>query len=138
MSSSIALRNRALDELIKTEETYINDLNIVTSTYVEEMISPTDIPVPENLKNKERFIFINVVAILEWHKKFITFLEKCIANPIEFGPIFEKVHRKFEIYATFHHHKYLSNLLVSENQEYFSKLRKKFDHGDVGVKLLLI
>lgn len=128
MSDPLKNRQHALDELIDTEIKYIKDLKFIINDYYKEMSSPTKIPIPDNLKNKTKFIFMNILGILEWHEKFIVYLEKCIKNPIEFGPTFEKIHRKFEIYATFHHFKYLSDLLISENRDYFEKLRVQFGH----------
>lgn len=128
MVDPLSMRQYALDELMDSEQKYITDLKYITDDYMEEMSKPSDIPLPENLKEKTKFIFMNILGILDWHQKFIKHLEKCYNNPIEFRPTFEKCYRKFEIYATYHHRKYQSDLLVSDNKEYFEKLRIKFKH----------
>ena len=68
---SMKRRSYVLEELIKTEETYVQDLALIVDGYIKEIRNPdSDIPMPEDLKGgKERMIFGNLEAIYEWHRE---------------------------------------------------------------------
>lgn len=67
-------RNSALDELILTEKSYVNDLSLIVNGYICDIRTPNiDIPVPDGLKNgKYRMIFANIEAIYEWHREYVS------------------------------------------------------------------
>lgn len=61
----------ALEELVHTEEKYVQDLSSIVDGYIREIRDPdSDIPMPDDLKGgKERMVFGNVEAIYEWHRE---------------------------------------------------------------------
>lgn len=61
----------ALEELIKTEQDYINDLGLLVNGYMIEINNEkSDVPLPDDLKdNNYRRVFANIEAIYEFHRE---------------------------------------------------------------------
>lgn len=71
IDASKTKRMYALNELVHTEETYVQDLALIVDGYIKEIRDPeSDIIMPDDLKGgKERMVFGNMEAIYEWHRE---------------------------------------------------------------------
>lgn len=71
MELALQKRMYVLNELIKTEEVYVDDLSMIVDGYIREIRNPnSDIPMPDDLKGgKERMVFGNVEVIYDFHRK---------------------------------------------------------------------
>jgi len=120
----------ALQELMSTEELYIQDLSEIVNGYLAEIRNKdSDIPIPEVLKGKERIVFINIEQIYEWHRDFFfKSLQRCSKTTSELGSMIKKSERKFQMYHVYCQQKPLSEHIVTENQIYFDQIRQKLKH----------
>lgn len=73
IESAMRQRMHALEELVQSEEAYVQDLSLIIDGYIREIRDPnSDIPMPEDLKGgKERMVFGNIEAIYEWHREYV-------------------------------------------------------------------
>lgn len=71
IESAMKQRMHALEELVQSEEAYVQDLSLIIDGYIREIRDPnSDIPIPDDLKGgKERMVFGNIEAIYEWHRE---------------------------------------------------------------------
>lgn len=71
VESAIRRRKYAFNELVHSEETYVNDLSLIVDGYIKEIRDPnSDIPMPDDLKGGKVFmVFGNLEAIYEWHRE---------------------------------------------------------------------
>lgn len=130
------MRDHVLNELIKTEEKYVEDLSEIVNGYMSEVLNPTDILIPDELKGKERMVFINIAAIYEWHRdSFSISLGKCLNDPGQIGQLFKKSERKLRSYIVFCQNKHISERIVSDNLNYFDEVRNKLQHK-LGVSII--
>ncbi|XP_037933419.1 triple functional domain protein isoform X2 [Teleopsis dalmanni] len=134
-------RRCALDELISTEELYIQDLSDIVNGYIVEIRnSNSDIPLPEDLKGgKERMVFGNIEAIYEWHRDyFLRALRHCQSKPGDLGAMITRYERKFNMYTVYCQNKPVSEHIVNEHALYFDQIRDKLRHrlvlGDLLIK----
>jgi triple functional domain protein len=128
-------REYVLDELVKTEEAYVQDLSLIVNGYIAEIRNPnSDIPMPEDLKGgKERMVFGNIEAIYEWHRDiFLKSLQNCVQNPCELSAVINRNRAKLRMYVVYCQNKPVSEHIVQEHFSYFEEIKKKLEH-----KLLL-
>lgn len=73
IESAMRQRMHALEELVQSEEAYVQDLSLIVDGYIREIRDPnSDIPMPDDLKGgKERMVFGNIEAIYEWHREYV-------------------------------------------------------------------
>lgn len=90
-----------------------------------EVLNPTDLAFPDDLKGKERMVFINIQAIYEWHRDYFLVALKNCSIPSEIGQLFKKSERKFRSYIVFCQNKHISERIVSDNINYFEEVRNK-------------
>lgn len=82
-------RRCALEELVATEKTYINDLEGVVGGYMERIRNGA-VTLPKDLKRgKINFVFGNIEDIYKFHRdQFLGRLEKCLEEPEQLGSAF--------------------------------------------------
>ncbi|CAD7004183.1 unnamed protein product [Ceratitis capitata] len=128
IESALRKRQYAIDELITTEKSYIEDLRSIVHGYLAEVLDPnSDIPIPDDLKGgKERMVFGNIEAIYEWHKKsFLDALVRCRNSPADLGPIIKRYYHKFDMYNKYYQNKPVSDHIVTTHLVYFDQIRQK-------------
>ncbi|XP_049317720.1 rho guanine nucleotide exchange factor 25-like isoform X2 [Bactrocera dorsalis] len=127
IESALRSRQRAIDELIDSEKSYIEALKSIVEDYLAEVLDPkSDIPKPDDLKGgKERMVFGNIEAIYEWHKKsFLEALVRCRNSPADLGLLIEDYLHKFDMYKIYFRNKPLSDHIVTTHLLYFDKIRQ--------------
>ncbi|XP_039965934.1 triple functional domain protein [Bactrocera tryoni] len=141
IESALRLRQYAIDELITTEKSYIEDLKSIVDDYLAEVLDPkSDIPKPDDLKGgKERMVFGNIEAIYEWHKKsFLEALVRCRNSPADLGPLIKRYLHKFDMYNKYFQNKPVSDHIVTTHLLYFDKIRQnlgsRLDLNDLLIK----
>ncbi|XP_050333184.1 rho guanine nucleotide exchange factor 25-like isoform X1 [Bactrocera neohumeralis] len=141
IENALRLRQYAIDELITTEKSYIEDLKSIVDDYLAEVLDPkSDIPKPDDLKGgKERMVFGNIEAIYEWHKKsFLEALVRCRNSPADLGALIEDYLHKFDMYKKYFQNKPLSDHIVTTHLPYFDKIRQnlgsRLDLNDLLIK----
>ncbi|KAH8365464.1 hypothetical protein KR093_001054 [Drosophila rubida] len=130
-SQAAALKKRqmVLNELVSTEESYVQDLQTIVNGYMKE-IHNKEIPRPVDLQGgKMDLVFNNITEIYEWHRdKFLRALRHCQRTPADLGPLIENSTKKFTMYYYFCSNKPLSEYIVNEHCDYFEKIRIKLGH----------
>ncbi|KRG05585.1 triple functional domain protein isoform X2 [Drosophila mojavensis] len=128
-TSALNRRQLALNELVATEESYVQDLSKIVNGYMEE-IHNKDIPRPVDLLGgKMDLVFNNIKEIYEWHRdKFLILLRQCQKSPAELGPLIESSAKKFTMYYYFCSNKPLSEFIVNAHYQYFDQIRQKLGH----------
>ncbi|XP_068598074.1 rho guanine nucleotide exchange factor 25 [Brachionichthys hirsutus] len=116
-----------LRELIETERLYVEDLGLVVQGYMATMANQG---VPEDMKEKDRIVFGNILQIYDWHKNyFLGELERCVADPDSLAQLFIKHERRLHMYVVYCQNKPKSEHIVSEYIEtYFEALRQQLGH----------
>ncbi|XP_023159641.2 rho guanine nucleotide exchange factor 25 isoform X3 [Drosophila hydei] len=128
-ASALNKRQLALNELVLTEESYVQDLSKIVNGYMKE-IHNKEIPRPVDLLGgKMDLVFNNIKEIYEWHRdKFLIFLRQCQKSPAELGPLIESSAKKFTMYYYFCSNKPLSEFIVNAHYQYFDQIRQKLGH----------
>ena len=64
-------RTYVLQELVETEQSYVENLSRVVEGYMGLMRDPDcDVVMPDELKDgRDRMVFANIEAIFEWHRE---------------------------------------------------------------------
>ncbi|XP_033149273.1 rho guanine nucleotide exchange factor 25 [Drosophila busckii] len=129
ISAALHKRQQSLNELVATEETYVQELQKIVHGYMKE-INCSDIPRPADLQGgKMDLVFNNIKDIYEWHRdKFLRGLRHCQKSPADLGPLIEKSRNKFIMYYHFCSNKPLSDFIVTANSQYFDQIRDKLGH----------
>ncbi|KAM8710186.1 hypothetical protein ACLKA7_016907 [Drosophila subpalustris] len=122
-------RQLVLNELVTTEESYVQDLQKIVNGYMKE-IHNKEIPRPVDLQGgKMDLVFNNIKEIYEWHRdKFLRALRHCQKSPVDLGPLIKNSTNKFTMYYYFCSNKPLSEFIVNEHQQYFDQIRQKLGH----------
>ncbi|XP_067944220.1 rho guanine nucleotide exchange factor 25-like [Watersipora subatra] len=121
-------RGFVLRELLDTERKYVEDITVLVNGFME-VISTMELP--DSLKGREKIVFGNIRAILNFHRdKFLPELEKVYDNPQKIGSLFTKYEKQLRLYVTYCENKPRSEYLVAEHPSTFHKLASK-----VGKKL---
>ncbi|XP_066917707.1 kalirin-like isoform X10 [Clytia hemisphaerica] len=111
---AVLKRMTVLRELIKTENDYINDLELIELKYRPAFLQRDDIP--EELKNRDRIIFGNLTDILDFHKgTLIKDLQQCESTPENLPNVFLKSEKKFEHYIQYCANKPRSATLIHDH-----------------------
>lgn len=85
-------------ELLQTERTYVKDLEICITIFLNELKNDNDNNVPPNLVGKEHIIFGNMEEIFEFHNSiFLKELEKYETIPEDVGHCFVTWAAKFDM-----------------------------------------
>ncbi|ESO12215.1 hypothetical protein HELRODRAFT_62454, partial [Helobdella robusta] len=109
-----------LDELMDTENKYIQDLTLIVEGYMT-LVKDSDIVKPPSLKDqKEAMVFGNVHQILDWHENTLKAeIERCIHDPQHLASVFIKYEKRFLMYVKYCENKPKSEDIVFENLDYF-------------------
>ncbi|XP_032599210.1 rho guanine nucleotide exchange factor 25 isoform X3 [Drosophila grimshawi] len=128
-ASALNRRQLALNELVITEESYVQDLQMIVNGYMKEIYNK-EIPRPPGLQDgKMDLVFNNIKEIHEWHRdKFLRALRHCQRSPADLGPLIESSAKKFTMYYYFCSNKPLSEYIVNEYYDYFDQIRQKLGH----------
>eukprot|EP00800_Vazella_pourtalesii_P012388 TRINITY_DN291_c1_g1_i2.p1 TRINITY_DN291_c1_g1~~TRINITY_DN291_c1_g1_i2.p1 ORF type:complete len:736 (+),score=138.09 TRINITY_DN291_c1_g1_i2:186-2393(+) len=119
-----------LEELVRTEEQYFNDIDSIVENYIPDFESMQskfpDVISPET----PNIIFINLQAIRDFHKRFYRSLKPILSQEslIRVGKLFQDEADNFKIYS-----EYCSN--HSNSVELLVKLTK---NGEVNASLRLV
>ncbi|XP_065162622.1 triple functional domain protein isoform X5 [Atheta coriaria] len=125
-------RSYVMQELIETEQKYVQDLALIIDGYIPTMKDENcEIPMPDDLKSgKDKMVFGNIENIYSWHNEtFLKELQKCLDHPAELGPLFKRCERKLHMYVVYCKNKPVSEFIVSEHLDtYFEELRIHLGH----------
>ncbi|TRY93448.1 hypothetical protein DNTS_005746, partial [Danionella cerebrum] len=119
-----ALRDRmfVLDELVKTEKLYVNDLGIVVEGFMKRI---EEKGVPDSMKGKDKIVFGNIHQIYDWHKEFfVRELEKCLEDHEKLPELFCKHERRLHMYVIYCQNKPKSEYIVAEYDSYFEGIQQ--------------
>ncbi|XP_018496594.2 rho guanine nucleotide exchange factor 25 [Galendromus occidentalis] len=128
-------RRCALEELVETEKSYIDDLEKVVGGYMKVIDEPIDsddaIQVPDDLmRGKIRFVFGNIKEIYDFHRNsFLAKLERCREEPEQLGRVFKSCERQMNMYVRYHQNKPYSEYIVSEyDDNFFARIQQQLGH----------
>ncbi|KAG5678999.1 hypothetical protein PVAND_008608 [Polypedilum vanderplanki] len=128
-------RDNALNELINSEESYVEYLGMIVNGYLVEIENQnSEIKKPEELKGDQmKLVFKNIDQIYEWHKNtFFKALQNSLENLCELENVLKLCNQKLHMYVAYCRNKHISEHIVKRHEEYFNKIRQKLNH-----KLLL-
>ena len=117
---------KKLEELVKTEKSYINDLKEMNLyiAYLEKSRKREKgvVEMPKGLKTgKDKIVFANIQALLEFHERILPDIEKCPDNPNILPKIFTRnkdaMKRRYGLFCI---NKPKSDYIQSEFEDYFS------------------
>ncbi|XP_030560757.1 triple functional domain protein isoform X1 [Drosophila novamexicana] len=128
-AGALSRRQLVLNELVATEESYVQDLQKIVYGYMKE-IHNKEIPRPADLQGgKMDLVFNNIKEIYEWHRdKFLRSLRHCQKSPADLGPLIDSSTKKFPMYYYFCSNKPLSEFIVNAHYQYFDQIRQKLGH----------
>jgi len=126
---AVKQREYVLQELLTTEEDYVQDLETLVECYMSKVM---DRGLPDPDKEQEKIIFGNILSIYEWHRDvFVKEVRKCRENPSQVGSLFKRYERRLQMYVIYCQNKPLSEYLVRKHKSpYFTNLQT-----EVGTKL---
>ena len=117
---------KKLEELVKTEKSYINDLKEMNLyiAYMEKSRKREKgvVEMPKGLKiGKDKIVFANIQALLEFHERILPDIEKCPGDPTILPKIFTRnkdaMKRRYGLFCI---NKPKSDYIQSEFEDYFS------------------
>ncbi|KAM6973969.1 triple functional domain protein isoform 4-T4 [Tautogolabrus adspersus] len=115
-----------MEEVIRTEKTYVRDLRECMDTYLWEMTSGVE-EIPPGIINKEHIIFGNMQDLYEFHHNiFLKELEKYEQLPEDVGHCFVTWADKFQMYVNYCKNKPDSTQLILEHAgNYFDEIQQR-------------
>ncbi|KAH9522943.1 hypothetical protein DERF_006497 [Dermatophagoides farinae] len=125
---SIRKKDYIMEELLRTERTYVEDLKLCIDTYLREFRLAGDNHLPPFLQGKERLLFGNIEQIHDFHKRvFLRELEKYEQIPEDVGHCFVTWSSSFDIYVEYCKNKPDSNLLLVQYQgSFFDEIKQRY------------
>ncbi|KAL9959090.1 hypothetical protein ACROYT_G036173 [Oculina patagonica] len=127
-AKALVRRGYVVNELMDTEQSYIQDLGYVVKGYIPEFSSCN---LPIELKNKEKEVFSNIEDIYEWHsREFYNDLKYCEDEPEKIGEVFAQSEQQLdELYSEYCRNKPKSDLLVQKYADtFFQGCKEKLGH----------
>ncbi|KPM11748.1 Divergent CRAL/TRIO, RhoGEF and Spectrin repeat containing protein [Sarcoptes scabiei] len=123
---SIRKKDYIMEELLRTERSYVEDLKLCIDTYLKDFRSCEILP--SFLQSKERLLFGNIEQIYDFHKRiFLKELEKYEQIPEDVGHCFVTWSCSFDIYVEYCKNKPDSNLLLVQYQgTFFDEIKQKY------------
>uniref|UniRef100_A0A146KTA1 Triple functional domain protein n=2 Tax=Lygus hesperus TaxID=30085 RepID=A0A146KTA1_LYGHE len=134
-------RQCVLEELVRTEHTYVKHLKMVVEGYLALTRDPDgEVPVPDDWDTTSEYnTFSNMESIYNWHKNvFLKELERCLTDVNELGLIFERNERKMmSMYTRYtHNHDKQKPAVLDKFGEYFYNLAIELDYSQQMDELL--
>lgn len=125
VKKALIRRGYVVNELLDTEQSYIQDLGHVVKGFISEFSSCSDLPL--ELKNKEKEVFSNLEEIYEWHsKEFYIKVKQFEDEPDVIGDVFiQSEQRMEELYSEYCRNKLKSDSLVQRYADFFFKSCKE-------------
>ncbi|XP_022128065.2 triple functional domain protein isoform X1 [Pieris rapae] len=115
-----------VNELIHTENVYVERLRHVVEDYIPEM-SREDIPIM--LMGMKTDIFANIERICRFHaEEFLPALRDCENDLRKLGQCFRRFEQKFNMYVMYSRNNKRATKLVYENKHFFQ--RRQLELGD--------
>jgi serine/threonine protein kinase/N-acetylneuraminic acid mutarotase len=113
-SEPVSLRTNVTRELLHTERTYVESLELLLKVAVPMLRTRAIIP-----EDKIKVLIANAEVILNFHKTFVHEMEKMASTPpFKVGDVFLKYYQYFSMYV-----EYVNN--YNKSSELLDKLRKK-------------
>nr|XP_027201672.1 kalirin-like [Dermatophagoides pteronyssinus] len=126
---SIQKKDYIMEELLRTERSYVEDLKLCIDTYLKEFrLANLHQNLPQFLQGKERHLFGNIEQIYKFHKQiFLRELEKYEQIPEDIGHCFVTWSSSFDIYVEYCKNKPDSNLLLVQYQGgFFDDIKQRY------------
>ncbi|KAJ8315382.1 hypothetical protein KUTeg_007532 [Tegillarca granosa] len=125
-------RSCKMQELLKTEMTYVADLEDILKGYYYKLDdSDMEHIIPKELIGKKDVLFGNLKEIYDFHNRiFLPELQNCKGLPAEIGKCFINRANDFHLYGVYCQNKINSDALyhqVGENNQFFRECKRQFD-----------
>ena len=119
-----ARRKHVMNELIETEETYVNELNQILQGYYQRFDDPSlQMMIPPPLLGQKHILFGNLSDIYNFHKDvFLQELKNCRDEPLKVGKCFVNRKEEFQMYSIYCQNKPKSEALrvvVGDSNPFF-------------------
>ncbi|XP_044266954.1 uncharacterized protein LOC123012844 isoform X2 [Tribolium madens] len=118
--------NYIIEEIIKTEELYINGLDIIVNNYMPFLMKET----PLDLIGKTTYIFGNIELIYENAKQFLLLLQETGLDAEKIAQLFIDNVKMFELYPLYSKNKPTADKVLKEFDEFVKKNVEEFKYVD--------
>ncbi|KAH9512394.1 guanine nucleotide exchange factor DBS [Bulinus truncatus] len=128
-----AKRSHVMNELIETEEAYVNELNQILQGYYNKMEDRSlQMMIPPALLGQRNVLFGNLQQIHNFHKDiFLHELKACQDCPSRVGKCFVDRKEEFQMYSIYCQNKPKSEAMrvaVGDNNPFFKECQRQLGH----------
>uniref|UniRef100_A0A2C9KF52 Guanine nucleotide exchange factor DBS n=1 Tax=Biomphalaria glabrata TaxID=6526 RepID=A0A2C9KF52_BIOGL len=132
-SEGVQTRSHVMNELIETEEAYVNELNEILQGYYTKMEDRSlQMMIPPALLGQRNVLFGNLQQIYNFHKDiFLHELKACQDCPSRVGKCFVNRKEEFQMYSIYCQNKPKSEALrvaVGDNNPFFKECQRQLGH----------
>ncbi|GFN98118.1 guanine nucleotide exchange factor dbs [Plakobranchus ocellatus] len=122
-----------MNELIETEEAYVNELHQILQGYFNKMDDRSLLMmIPPALQGQKHILFGNLDDIYRFHKDlFLNELRECRESPARVGKIFVNRKEEFQMYSIYCQNKPKSEALrirVGDSNPFFKECQRQLGH----------